>query len=184
MYYAFLIWQLKRISLKFGNLARQWWHMPLIPALGRQKQVDFWVQGQPGLQSEFQESQGYTEKPCLKNKQTNKSILNYTRTPGRYHHSPPCTVNLGQLVQVSKFSFYKDSGLLFLLIHLHNSSVMLNWNYFSNHFTSFVFHVYVWGIFKCEVASVDTRMLTLEIFLDHCFTLFLEAESLSQTDTR
>jgi hypothetical protein len=31
---------------------------------------------------------------------------------------------------------------------------------------------------------VDTRMLTLEIFLDHCFTLFLEAESLSQTDTR
>jgi hypothetical protein len=26
----------------------------------------------PGLQSEFQDSQGYTEKPCLKNKQTNK----------------------------------------------------------------------------------------------------------------
>ena len=23
------------------------------------------VQGQPGLQSEFQDSQGYTEKPCL-----------------------------------------------------------------------------------------------------------------------
>jgi hypothetical protein len=28
--------------------------------------VDFWVPGQPGLQSEFQDSQGYTEKPCLK----------------------------------------------------------------------------------------------------------------------
>jgi hypothetical protein len=28
--------------------------------------VDFWVRGQPGLQSEFQDSQGYTEKPCLK----------------------------------------------------------------------------------------------------------------------
>ena len=26
--------------------------MPLIPALGRQRQVDFWVQGQPGLQRE------------------------------------------------------------------------------------------------------------------------------------
>jgi hypothetical protein len=39
--------------------------MPLIPALGRQRQADFWVQGQPGLQSEFQDSQGYTEKPCL-----------------------------------------------------------------------------------------------------------------------
>jgi hypothetical protein len=31
------------------------------------------VQGQPGLQSELQDSQGYTEKPCLEtNKQTNK----------------------------------------------------------------------------------------------------------------
>jgi hypothetical protein len=40
---------------------------PLIPALGRQRQADLWVQGQPGLQSEFQDSQaqGYTEKPCL-----------------------------------------------------------------------------------------------------------------------
>jgi hypothetical protein len=27
--------------------------------------VDFWVRGQPGLQSEFQDSQGYTEKPYL-----------------------------------------------------------------------------------------------------------------------
>jgi hypothetical protein len=31
--------------------------------------------GQPGLQSEFQDSQGYTEKPCLKKqKQTNKKV--------------------------------------------------------------------------------------------------------------
>jgi hypothetical protein len=43
-----------------------WWHMPLIPALGRQRQADFWVWGQPGLQSELQDNQGYTEKPCLK----------------------------------------------------------------------------------------------------------------------
>jgi hypothetical protein len=39
--------------------------MPLIPALGRQRQVDFWVGGQPDLQSKFQDSQGSTEKPCL-----------------------------------------------------------------------------------------------------------------------
>jgi hypothetical protein len=39
--------------------------MPLIPALGRQRQADLWVRGQPGLQSEFQDSQGYTEKPVL-----------------------------------------------------------------------------------------------------------------------
>jgi hypothetical protein len=28
------------------------------------QEVDFWVWGQPDLQSEFQDSQGYTEKPC------------------------------------------------------------------------------------------------------------------------
>jgi predicted HicB family RNase H-like nuclease len=37
----------------------------LIPALGRQRQADFRGQGQTGLQSEFQDSQDYTEKPCL-----------------------------------------------------------------------------------------------------------------------
>ena len=30
--------------------------------------MDFQVRGQPGLQSEFQVSQGYTEKSCLKKK--------------------------------------------------------------------------------------------------------------------
>jgi hypothetical protein len=45
--------------------ARQWWCRPLIPALGRQRQVNFWIWGQPCLQSEFQDSQGYTEKPSL-----------------------------------------------------------------------------------------------------------------------
>jgi hypothetical protein len=39
--------------------------MPLIPALKRQGQADLWVQGQPALQSEFQDSQDYTGKPCL-----------------------------------------------------------------------------------------------------------------------
>ena len=46
-------------------MAGLWWSTPLIPALGRQRQADFWVQGHPGLQREFQDSQGYTEKPCL-----------------------------------------------------------------------------------------------------------------------
>jgi hypothetical protein len=43
------------------------------PELEGQRQVDFWVWGQPGLQSEFQESQGYTERPCLKKKQNNNN---------------------------------------------------------------------------------------------------------------
>jgi hypothetical protein len=33
----------------------------LIPASRRQRKVDFWIWGLPGLQSEFQDSQGYTE---------------------------------------------------------------------------------------------------------------------------
>ena len=57
---------------KNSGLSRAWCRTPLIPALGRQRQADFWVRGQPGLQSEFQDSQGYREKPCLRKKQTNK----------------------------------------------------------------------------------------------------------------
>jgi hypothetical protein len=53
--------------------------MPLIPALGRQRQEGFWVQGQPGLQSEFQDSQGYTEKPCLE-KQKTKQQAKFPKT--------------------------------------------------------------------------------------------------------
>jgi hypothetical protein len=34
--------------------------------------VDFWVQGQPGLQSEFLDSQSYTEKPCLEKQKQKK----------------------------------------------------------------------------------------------------------------
>jgi hypothetical protein len=62
--------------------AGQWWRMPLIPTLGRQRQVDFWVQGQPGLQSEFQDSQGYTEKPCLEKTKQNKTKQNKARWSG------------------------------------------------------------------------------------------------------
>ena len=35
----------------------------------------FWVEGQPGLESEFQDSQGYTERSCFNktNKQNNNN---------------------------------------------------------------------------------------------------------------
>jgi hypothetical protein len=58
---------LRNLLLNNGS-GGQWWRTPLIPALGRQRQTDFWVRGQPVLQSEFQDSQGYTEKTCLKKK--------------------------------------------------------------------------------------------------------------------
>jgi hypothetical protein len=67
-------WKEKRIFfLKNSFISRAWWRMPLIPALGRQRQADFWVQGQPGLQSEFQDSLDYTEKPCLKKTKKQKT---------------------------------------------------------------------------------------------------------------
>jgi hypothetical protein len=49
--------------------------MPLVPALRRQRQADFWVWGQPGLQSEFRDFQGYTEKPCLEKPKKEKEIV-------------------------------------------------------------------------------------------------------------
>jgi hypothetical protein len=74
----------------------QWWRMPLIPALGSQRQVDFWVRGQPGLQSEFQDSQGYTEKPCLKNqnKQTNKTNKQTNKTNKKTSQVKTCSNNI------------------------------------------------------------------------------------------
>jgi hypothetical protein len=57
--------------------------MLLILELGRQRQADFWVQDQPSLQSEFQDSQGYTEKPCLKKPKTNKQTNKQKNQPNK-----------------------------------------------------------------------------------------------------
>jgi hypothetical protein len=79
---------------------RAWWRTPLIPALGRQRQADFWVQGQPGLQSEFQDSQGYTEKPCLGKKKKQKTKPEQICSASA--HSPPQC--LWQVLALSHFS--------------------------------------------------------------------------------
>jgi hypothetical protein len=65
-------WGIPYLAFYKTSLAGQWWRTPLMPALGRQRQADFGIQGQPGLQSEFQDSQGCTEKPCLKKKKKKK----------------------------------------------------------------------------------------------------------------
>jgi hypothetical protein len=67
------------MKLKKKKEAGQWWRKPLIPALGRQRQVDFWVQGQPGLQSEFQNSRATQRNPVSKNQNQTKPNQNKTK---------------------------------------------------------------------------------------------------------
>jgi hypothetical protein len=57
------------------HLYQLWWCIPLILALGRQRQVNLCEFEASLVYREFQDSQGYTEKPCLvleKQGQTNK----------------------------------------------------------------------------------------------------------------
>ena len=79
--------------------------MPLIPSLGWQKQADFWVRGQPGLHSEFQDSQGYTEKPCLKK---NKKENQKPKTPPQTTNQPTKQTNKNNKKQnnASRISLY------------------------------------------------------------------------------
>ena len=66
--------------------------------------MDLWVWGQAGLQSEFQDSQGYIEKPCLKNKQTNKQNNNNNNriTQPKY---TPVTLNPSQLKAIIEYEY-------------------------------------------------------------------------------
>ena len=43
------------------------------------RQTDLWVQDQPGLQNKFQDSQGYTEKPCLEKPKSNQLTKHTTK---------------------------------------------------------------------------------------------------------
>jgi hypothetical protein len=56
--------------------------MPLIPALGRQRQADLFLSSRPAWSTcpEFQDSQDYTEKPYLdKNKTTTTTKKNQNK---------------------------------------------------------------------------------------------------------
>jgi hypothetical protein len=56
-------------------ISGQWWQTPLNPSTQEAEAGRFLRLRPAWLQTEFQDSQGYTEKPCLekpKTKQTNK----------------------------------------------------------------------------------------------------------------
>ena len=54
--------------------------MSLIEAFGKERQADFIVYSQHDLQSEFQVSQDYTMKPCLKKKKIKTKQKPKTKT--------------------------------------------------------------------------------------------------------
>ena len=92
--------------------------MPLIPALGRQRQANFWVPDQPGLQSKFQDSQGYTEKPCLektnktKQNKKKKKYLNKNKTLKRFSIKCALWKNTTEIIK------WKENKYDFFLFHL------------------------------------------------------------------
>jgi hypothetical protein len=79
------------------RLARRWWRTPLIPALGRQRQADFWVRGQPGLQSELQDKPGlYRETLSQKTKkQKKKKKRKISSQIGKLWKEKPYDMSLG-----------------------------------------------------------------------------------------
>ena len=79
--------RVRQINCFFPHSQKQWWRSPLIPALGRQRQADFWVRAQPRVQSELQDSQGYTEKFCLKKNQNQKQPTKQTKKAMIIFHS-------------------------------------------------------------------------------------------------
>ena len=93
---------------------RQWWHTPLIPALGKERQTDF---------CEFKASLVYrassrtgskaTEKPCLqkqKEKQTNKTPNGTQQELEGSHKVSPSTVEENGLRLLSSVFLPGESG--------------------------------------------------------------------------
>jgi hypothetical protein len=93
------------------SLCRARWHTPLISALRRQKQADFWVRGQLSLQSKFQGSQGYTEKPCLKKPNNNNNYYYYY-----YYISLLCIFDILSIIHYRFFFAYIYSEVSMALV--------------------------------------------------------------------
>ena len=64
---------------KKSRRGRAWWSTPLIPALRRQRQADFWVRGQPGNKVNSRTSRAIQWNPVSKNKNKNKQTNKKSR---------------------------------------------------------------------------------------------------------
>ena len=89
-----------------GGAPCGWWCMSLIPILGRQRQADLQLKVQPGLQHEFQDRQGYTEKPCLENPNQIKKRVN------------KCCLTLAERTPILGGSVQSEVGLVFVYNHV------------------------------------------------------------------
>jgi hypothetical protein len=74
------VWErLEKDSYTKKNPARWQWHVFNPSTWEVEEGGSLWVQGQPGLHSEFQDSQGYRVRPCLgknnNNKQTKRKLF-------------------------------------------------------------------------------------------------------------
>jgi len=57
------------------NIGWMWWFTCSFPTLGRQRQADLWVQGQPGLPSELQDSWTTQRNPVFEKSEENSDFL-------------------------------------------------------------------------------------------------------------
>ena len=63
------------------NRALQWWHMPLIPALGQQSKADLCgFEASLVYKNEFQDRNKVTDKTCVKKQNKTTTIKQHTAT--------------------------------------------------------------------------------------------------------
>ena len=106
------------MNVKRELTSQMWWCKPLIPALGRQKQVDFYefkASLVHRVSSRIQDSHGYTEKPCLEKKRK-RQLAKGEQLAGVLSFGPQES-NTGRSLDFVASPY--------LLSHLHGSSYSL-----------------------------------------------------------
>jgi hypothetical protein len=115
---------------KYPTYGQAWWLTPLIPALGRQRQADFWVRDQPGLQSEFQNSQGYRETLSWKHPPQKKN-LTYVKLLSTLSDISPMAGEGFHGFNVASFYlhvwFFSPSVWVWAWDHVHAKQLLSQW---------------------------------------------------------